>query len=121
MFRKFVVLSLCALLCACAGHAPKDTTPIVSLPPPPPPGEPADLAGLDAGALRVAFGEPAFTRKDGPAEMWRYDNSACKAFFFLYSNGTTFTVRHVETLPRGSEMAADANCLAQLRLHTPVS
>ncbi|HWU26357.1 MAG TPA: hypothetical protein VN154_08135 [Rhizomicrobium sp.] len=94
---------------------------MVSLPSAPPPGEPPDLAGIDAAALRVAFGHPAFSRKDGQAEMWRYDNSGCKAFFFLYSNGTTFTVRHVETVPRGQEMAADANCLAQLRLHTPVS
>jgi hypothetical protein len=55
--------------------------------------------------------------------MWRYDGPSCKAFFFLYSDGTSFAVKHVETVPRGHEIAADAICLAQLRRHqnSPVS
>ena len=121
MPRYLPMAFLCAFLAACAS-APKET-PNVSLPPAPPPGEPADLAGMEASALRVAFGAPAFVRKDGPAEMWRYDGAGCKAFFFLYTNGSPLAVRHVETVPRGSEMAADANCLAQIRQHaaSPVS
>jgi hypothetical protein len=115
MLRILTVASLCALLCACAG-ASKDTTPAVSLPAAPPPGEPPDIAGINSQALRVAFGRPALVRKEGAAEMWRYDGSGCKAFFFLYSDGTALAVKHVETLPRGSVMAADANCLAQLRI-----
>ncbi len=69
-------------------------------------------------SLRAAFGQPAFVRKDTGSEMWRYDGAACKAFFFLYPgvSGATI-VRHVETLPRGSAIAADENCLALLRLH----
>lgn len=117
MLRFLTVASLCALLCACAA-APKET-PALSLPPAPPPGEPPDLAGIDASALQVAFGRPALVRKDGTSEMWRYDGAGCKAFFFLYSNGAGFTVKHVETLPRGADMAADSNCLAQLRIPRP--
>jgi hypothetical protein len=71
---------------------------------------------MDAQALRVTFGTPAFVRRDGAIEMWRYDNASCKAFFFLYGNGLSVTVRHVETLPRGQEMAADETCLQQLRV-----
>lgn len=92
---------------------------MVVLPPAPPPGEPAGIVGMDAQALRAAFGAPAFVRKDGPVEMWRYDNTNCRAFFFLYPNAGTTTVRHVETQPRGREMAADEACLAQLRVHVP--
>jgi len=44
-------------------------------------------------------------------ELWRYDSSVCKAFFFLYPYGQALLVRHIETLPRGSAMAADQTCL----------
>lgn len=118
IIRFLSVASLCGLLCACA-NAPQEA-PIVALPAAPPPGEPVGLAGMDASQLRVAFGSPAFVRKDGATEMWRYDNAACKAFFFLYPSGTSLAVRHVETVPRGREMAADENCLSQLRAHANV-
>lgn len=115
MLRILTIASLCALLCACAS-GPKETSSDVALPAAPPPGEPPDLAGINSQALRVAFGPPALVRKEGASEMWRYDGSGCKAFFFLYSNGAALAVKHVETLPRGPVMAADANCLAQLRI-----
>ena len=121
MPRFMVFVCLCTFLAACS-NAPREN-PNLNLPAAPPPGEPADLVGLQPSALRVAFGAPAFVRKDGPAEMWRYDSPGCKAFFFFYSNGSALTIKHVETLPRGSEMAADANCLAAIRQHaaSPVS
>jgi hypothetical protein len=124
---KLSVITACACLCvvlgACAETPKEAPPPVVVLPPAPPPGEPNGIAGMDAQALRVAFGRPAFVRKDGQIEMWRYDSASCKAFFFLYPNGTATTVRHVETLPRGHDMAADETCLTQLRTHAagPVS
>jgi hypothetical protein len=123
--RFAIVALICASLAACATRpsAPPPEAPKVALPPPPPSGEPGNLAGLDATALKVAFGSPAFVRKDGAVEIWRYDNPSCKAFFFLYASGTSLAVRHVETLPRGHDIAADESCLAQLRAHgsAPVS
>jgi len=121
MPRIVTAVCLCAMLAACE-VAPKES-PTIALPAAPPPGEPAGLTGIDAQALRAAFGLPAFVRKDGTIETWRYDNATCKAFFFLYPVEGTLTVRHVETLPRGMDIAADANCLALLRVHavTPVS
>jgi len=83
------------------------------------PGEPSDLAGLHSTALREIFGAPSFVRKDGTAEMWRYDASGCKAFFFLYPFGDALLVRHVETIPRGQTIPADPTCLASLRPHPP--
>jgi hypothetical protein len=117
--RFVAAAGLCTALCACA--APKQETPAVALPPAPPPGEPGTLTGMEASYLRAAFGPPAFVRKDGAIEMWRYDGAACKAFFFLYPGGATLAVRHVETVPRGRDIAADPNCLARLRVNAPVS
>jgi hypothetical protein len=68
---------------------------------------------MPATALQAAFGKPAFVRKDGVTEMWRYDGAACRAFFFLY--GAPLAVRHVETLPHGVQSAADSACLTALR------
>ena len=117
--RKLAVMLLCSALAACAGSRPAVTVqqpaPRVALPPAPPKGEPAGLAGLHSTQLRVALGAPAFVRKDGTAEIWRYDSPSCKAFFFLYPYGDAMLVRHVETLPRGSVMAADEACLESLR------
>ncbi len=75
---------------------------------------------MSAARLRVAFGSPAFVRKDNDMEIWRYDGPSCRAFFFLYTQGPGQIVRHVETLPRGSNIAADANCLAALRAKASV-
>ncbi|HEY1615471.1 MAG TPA: hypothetical protein VGF97_17460 [Rhizomicrobium sp.] len=111
----------CLAACTTQRQAAVEQPAPVPLPPAPPAGEPADLAGLAPAQLKNAFGEPAFVRKDSGVEMWRYDSPACKAFFFLYPAGTTFSVRHVETLPRGQQMAADAACLEVLRAHARVS
>ena len=122
--KQIVPIALaCALLAGCAGQrraAVEEQQP-TALPPTPPAGEPADLAGLAPAQLKFAFGEPTFVRKDGGIEMWRYDGAGCKAFFFLYPAGSTFSVRHVETLPRGQLMAADTGCLDALRARARVS
>src|SRR5262249_28623769 len=116
MIRKLLAVSACALLAACAAQPVEH----VSLPSAPPPGEPGNVAGLNASQIRIAFGEPAFVRKDGTAEMWRYDGASCKAFFFLYPDAGGMSVRHVETIPRGREMAADSVCLDALLIRKSV-
>ncbi|HUO98826.1 MAG TPA: hypothetical protein VMU01_09165 [Rhizomicrobium sp.] len=109
------------LLAACATPPPpQPVQPKLPLPPPPPLGEPADLVGLSGPQLQALFGKPSFTRKEAGAEMWRYDKGSCRTFFFLYPGTAANEVRHVETVPRGRDMAADANCLALLR-GTPTS
>jgi hypothetical protein len=121
--RPLAAALLCATLAACAA-TPRQTAPTVPLPPPPTPGEPAGISGMQPAQLRVAFGAPALMRKDGTTEMWRYDGAGCKAFFFLYREAGALAVRHVETVPRGREIAADQTCLDAIRAHpnaTPVS
>jgi hypothetical protein len=93
-----------------SGPAPAPTVPI---PPAPPKGEPALFIGIDAARLRTLAGAPAFTRKDGAAEMWRYDAGSCRIFFFL--TGAPAKVQHIETLPRGRDGATDPQCLTALQ------
>ena len=115
MKRLLVPVALCTLLAACAAETPK-----VALPSAPSPGEPGNIAGLTTDQIRIAFGQPAFVRKDNGTEMWRYDGAACKAFFFFYPANNALAVKHVETLPRGSDIAADSTCLASLQIQKTV-
>ena len=78
--RKSPAIALFLLTAACA-TAPSSS--INTIPAAPPKGEPGGIAGMAASQLRVAFGAPAFIRKDGANQMWRYDGQSCKAFFFL--------------------------------------
>ena len=95
-------------------QAPRTPT---SIPGAPPRGEPPGYINLSTTALQAAFGRPAFVRKDGAIEMWRYDGATCRAFFFFY--GAPLAVRHVETLPNGARAAADPACLTALRVSPP--
>jgi hypothetical protein len=113
MKKHIAVILFCALAAACA--APRATTGTVKLPDAPHEGEPAGTTGLNEAALRASFGPPAFVRRDGTAQIWRFDAATCKAFFFLYSKDGNTAVWHVETNPRGPSIAADENCLSALR------
>jgi hypothetical protein len=91
--------------------------PTVPIPAAPPKGEPEAFTGIDVSRLRAMAGGPAFTRKDGNIEMWRYDAASCHIFFFL--TGAPARVQHVETLPRGRDGAANPDCLTALRSSRP--
>lgn len=112
MTKILSIVTMCVCLGACATRVPESH---VALPPVPPPGEPPGAVGLSAAALKLSFGAPQFTRKDGDTELWRYDGASCHAFFFLYPDGSVLTVRHVETMPRPANAAFDAACLSGLR------
>ncbi len=111
MIRPAAAACLCLVLAACASNGGGDR---VNLPTAPKPGEPGGIVGLSPVTMRGNFGTPAFVRKDGAVEMWRYDGRSCKAFFFLYPETAGLQVRHVETLPRGRDTAADPDCLTAL-------
>jgi len=102
-----LLLPLTLLLAGCAAEAPAPRPQPVPAPGAATPG----FTGLSADALRARLGPPAFTRKDGATEMWRYDAQSCHAFFFF----TGGRVRHVETAPEGPGNGADAACLSALR------
>jgi hypothetical protein len=121
MTRKLTLLAM-AVLAGCTTQPRAPALPVappqrsessVPIPPPPPKGEPENFAGIDAARLQALAGTPAFTRKDGALEIWRYDTQTCRIFFFL--TGAPGKVQHVETLPRGAGSAADPECLRALR------
>lgn len=120
MIRRLPILLISLVLAGCAAKAPLPQSPMQAtpapgaIPPAPPRGEPGQYLNMAAPGLQAAFGRPAFVRKDGTTEMWRYDGAACRAFFFLY--GSPPAVRHVETLPHGTGSAADMACLTALKL-----
>jgi hypothetical protein len=120
MTRKLALVTMLVLAgCTAQPHAPASPVappplePTVPIPPPPPKGEPESFTGIDAARLQALAGAPAFTRKDGSLEIWRYDTQTCRIFFFL--TGAPGKVQHVETLPRGPSSAADPECLSALR------
>src|SRR5512135_2494451 len=110
------LVSVLMVSIALAGYATRPAQPPqVRLPPPPPTGEPAGTTGLHEADLRAQFGMPGFVRHDGSAQIWRFDEPACKAYFFLSSRDAATAVWHVETAPRGANIAADEACLNALR------
>jgi hypothetical protein len=115
MMRRASCLILALLAAGCAAKGPQ-RVPLTqaSIPAAPPRGEPSLYLNMQGQGLQAAFGRPAFVRRDGATEMWRYDGEACRAFFFLY--GAPLAVRHVETLPHGVQSAADSACLTALRV-----
>jgi hypothetical protein len=118
MMRRASALIFAFLAAGCAAKAPPPPIPSsTAIPSAPPRGEPGQYLNMAASGLEAAFGRPAFVRRDGATEMWRYDGEACRAFFFLY--GAPLTVRHVETLPHGPQSAADSACLTALRVSPP--
>lgn len=115
MIRRLACFAVLVLAgCAGGGRAPDMGQ---SIPSAPPRGEPLAYINMPAAALQAAFGKPAFVRKDGVTQLWRYDGTTCRAFFFLY--GAPQLVRHVETLPHGVSEAADLACLNALKASPP--
>jgi len=116
MIRRLSCLLPVFAVVGCAAPAAKAPAPAPqsAIPAAPPRGEPGQYLNMAGAGLQAAFGKPAFVRKDGATEMWRYDGAACRAFFFLY--GAPLAVRHVETLPHGVKSAADSACLTALRV-----
>lgn len=107
-----IVLSACAT--DQAAEAPVATTSVaeaetesvaaLNVPPPEPEPEPptpvpdpATIVGYSEAALEDLFGEPSFTRRDPPAELWQYRNDHCTLDLFLYENTNgAYSVEHLE-------------------------
>lgn len=118
MKSAFASVVLCLGLAACESGTATQRQALVA--PQPAVAEPPGIMGLAAADVKLAFGEPAFVRHDGTTQLWRYDGQTCRAFFFFYDLGGVPTVRHVETLPRGVTMPADATCLDALHVKPKV-
>jgi len=72
----------------------------------------SELVGLESTMVEQRLGTPALRRRDEPAELWQYRSPLCVMDVFLYSDGRSFKVMHVELHPRSPEQIAAPACLA---------
>lgn len=88
---------------------------------PPSEGDVDKLMGVSRESLRDMLGPSTFTRRDGPAEIWRYATDDCFLTVFLHRGDQartgTLTVQYIEAHPR--TVAARAwvtkrNCYGQI-------
>lgn len=80
---------------------------------PPPERDVERLVGVSRERLLAALGPSTFTRRDGPAEIWRYATDDCFLTFFLHRGdqprGAALTVHHVEANARTRSASAWVN------------
>jgi len=82
---------------ALAPLGPRPAPPIEDLP------GPDSLIGLSSDAVTAVLGPPQFRRREAPAQIWRYRTKTCFLDLFLYRDGATLKVAHVEV--RGPDVA----------------
>lgn len=111
MTRTRLVAALAAAISlgACAGGAVSDGGSEQAALTDPSTSAPAErdvdrLIGVSRERLREMLGPSAFTRRDGPAEIWRYATDDCFLTLFLHRGdqprGGSLTVQHVEAHAR---------------------
>jgi hypothetical protein len=80
---------------------------------PPPERDVEGLVGVSRERLLAVLGPSTFTRRDGPAEIWRYATDDCFLTFFLHRGdqprGAALTVHHVEANARTRSASAWVN------------
>ncbi len=69
-------------------------------PRPPAPSDPRRLIGLTQERIKAILGEADFVRRDGPAQIWRYDAADCSLDIFLFREGEMQRVTHVASRAR---------------------
>jgi hypothetical protein len=70
----------------------------------------ASLKTLSTQALVARLGEPDFTRRDPPAEIWQYRGSTCVLDVFLYPEEGEMKVLLAATRDRDRLQAPENNC-----------
>ena len=69
-------------------------------PRPPAPSDPRRLIGLTQERIQAILGPADFVRRDGPAQIWRYDAEDCSLDVFLFREGEMQRVTHVASRAR---------------------
>ncbi len=77
---------------------------------------PRTLLGLEHHQVMALLGEPSFTRRDDPAQIWQYRDSICILDVFLYrpEGGGAYRVTHVEVRGHGVIKVSDEDCFLRL-------
>lgn len=79
--------------------------------------DPRRLIGLDVKSLARLLGTPGFTRRDPPAQLWRYRDKGCILDLFLYETPkqkSASIVRHFEARSLSKINMTARSCLRAL-------
>jgi len=61
------------------------------------------LDGTDRAIVARNLGQPELVRHEGAAEIWHYSGDQCRLLIFLYSEGDSANVRHVDVWPQNQD------------------
>jgi hypothetical protein len=81
----------------------------------PPRYNPEEFVGYKPDGLLPILGAPDFVRRDGPAQIWQYREKNCVFDVFMYREGDTSRVNHVELRERGETDEPAEACFARMR------
>lgn len=70
-----------------------------------------ELAGRTVTEVTALLGKPEFRRKDGAAEVWRYDGAACFLDVFFYEAQGAVRVKHAEIRRRSGTTLSEKACI----------
>jgi hypothetical protein len=114
--RRFTVLSLTAMIAACAPR-PQGAPAPAPAPPAQPQAETSSVLGLTPQELVGRFGRPALQIREGSSLKLQFRGTRCVMDAYLYPSGdsATLKVTHVDTrLPSGGDID-QAACVFSLR------
>jgi len=123
--RLIALLAAVTVLASCAGGGTlgngNDQAALPDAAARPPERDVDRLIGVSRERLLDTLGPSAFTRRDGPAEIWRYATDDCFLTLFLHRGdqprGGGLTVQHIEAHARTRPAAAWVNkrsCYGQI-------
>jgi hypothetical protein len=77
---------------------------------------PERLIGLDEDGVAALLGQPAFKRRDPPAQVWQYSDRTCILDLFLYREGAgrSYKVAHVAARGRDVVTVSRRDCFLEL-------
>ena len=81
----------------------------------------AYLLGFDNDDLSDLFGSPSLELEEPPATIWQYRATYCVVDIFLYPDGGTNRVNHVEVRGRQSDKIDKSTCFAAIKKDKPKS
>lgn len=76
--------------------------------------DPDHLLGTSPRELKAELGVPALVRREPPAEIWQYRDTACVLDLFLYPGDDGQAVTHLEARDLTAKPVAAASCLERL-------
>jgi hypothetical protein len=77
--------------------------------------DPEEFVGYAPDGLLPVLGAPDFVRRDGPAQVWQYRAENCVFDLFLYGDGNSSRVTHVELRERRATDESAEACFSRMR------